>query len=283
MKKFSGWQIGILALLFVCVCCELTGLGIAATYFFLNDSADVALVEPSSTPTRRVSAPTLTTTPAPTYTRVIEANPGAGLPSRTLATRTPTRAPNLYQVIVPTPSAPAMIYPITFDSNLHVETYDVTGKTVNEISKSLEANAIADPHEPGSRYYALTRWQLGGDWSVRPSARGCEVTGGNITLALTMTLPALATTNGVPADVLKRYNTFMEKTILHESAHAEIALQGARDYQRAIGNHSPASNCDELKTRLSDLFRRSFNSIDRANNDYDVKTKHGLTQGAVFP
>jgi predicted secreted Zn-dependent protease len=284
VKQFSGWQIGLLALLFVCVCCELTGLGLFATYFFLNDSANIALVEPSSTPTRRISAPsTSTASPAPTYTRVVEANPGAGLPPLASVTRTPTRVTNPYQVVIPTPTAPTMLYPITFTSDFKVMTYDVTGKTVNEISRSLEANAIADPHEPGSRYYALTRWQLGGDWSVSSSTRGCEVNAGNVTLAITMTLPALATTNGVSADTLKRYNTFMEKAILHESAHAEIALQGARDYQRAIGNHTPVSNCDALKTRLNDLFRRSFDSIDRANSDYDVKTKHGLTQGAVFP
>jgi predicted secreted Zn-dependent protease len=153
---------------------------------------------------------------------------------------------------------------------------------VSEISKSLEANAVADPHEPGSRYYALTRWQLASDWSVRPSTRGCEVVNGDVSVMITMTLPMLATA-GASADTLKRFNTFIEKTILHENGHAEIALQGARDYQRALGNHSAASNCDALKTQLSDLFRRHFNSIDRANRDYDAKTKHGLTQGAVFP
>lgn len=283
MKQFAGWQIAFLALLLVCVCCELTGLGIFAAYFAWNDSP-VAVVAPTFAPTPRVAAlPTFTATPAPTNTRVVEANPGASLPTRALVTRTPTRVTNPYQVIVPTPTAPPMLYPITFNSDLKVETYDVTGKSVNEISKSLEANAIADPHEPGSRYYALTRWQLGGDWSVRPSGGGCQIVDGSVTLAITMTLPALASANSAPADVLKRYDTFIEKTILHESAHAEIALQGARDYQRALGNYSTASNCDALKTQLSDLFRRNFNSIDRANSDYDAKTKHGLTQGAVFP
>ncbi|MCI0478402.1 MAG: DUF922 domain-containing Zn-dependent protease, partial [Anaerolineales bacterium] len=228
--------------MFVCVCCELTGLGIFATYYFLNDAAEVALVKPSSAPTQRVSTPAVTATPAPTYTRVVEGNPGASLPTRTLVTRTPTRTANPYRVFVPTPGAPTMIYPITFDSSLQVEMYDVTGKTVNEISKSLEANAISDPHEPGSRYYALTRWHLAGDWSVRPSARGCEVISGEVSVMITMTLPML-TSSGASADTLKRFNTFIEKTILHENGHAEIALQGARDYQRALGNHSAASNC----------------------------------------
>ena len=282
--RLSPWQIGILAILFVCVCCELTGIGILGAYSFANDSSPVAEIEPSPTLTRRATAsPTFTATPAPTYTRVIESNPGTNLPPLALPQRTPTSVANPYKVVVPTPTAPTMTYPIVFTSTFKVVTYNVTGKTVNDISKSLAANAMADPHEPGSRYYALTKWQLTDNWEVKPSPRGCEVSGGNISLAITMTLPALATTTGVSADTLKQFNTFMEKTVLHESGHAELALQGTRDYQRALGNFPPVSSCDGLKTQLSDLFRRSFDAIDSANSDYDAKTQHGFTQGAVFP
>jgi predicted secreted Zn-dependent protease len=175
-----------------------------------------------------------------------------------------------------------MTYPIVFTSTFKIITYTVTGKTANDISKALEANSIADPHEPGSHYYALTKWQLAGDSTVKASPRGCEVGGGAVSLMITMTLPALNTT-GVSADMLKRFNTFMEKTVLHESGHVEVALQGARDYQRALGNFPPVSSCEGLKIQLSDLFRRSFDAIDSANTDYDAKTQHGLTQGAVFP
>lgn len=284
MRQFSVWQIAILFILFVCICCELTGIGIFATYFWANESSQVAAREPSPTLTRRATTlPTSTATPAPTYTRVIETNPGTNLPPIVILPRTPTPVTNPYQVVIPTPTAPAMTYPIVFTSTFKVITYTVTGKTTNDISKSLEANAIADPHEPGSRYYALTQWHLAGDWSVKPSPRGCEIGGGAVSLMLTMTLPALATTTGISADTLKRFNTFMEKTVLHESGHVELTLQGARDYQRALGNFPSAPSCEGLRTQLSDLFRRSSNTIDSANSEYDAKTKHGLTQGAVFP
>jgi predicted secreted Zn-dependent protease len=176
-----------------------------------------------------------------------------------------------------------MIHPIAFTSTLAVTTYNVTGKTENDISKSLEANAIADPHEPGSRYYALTKWQLGGNWVVKSSPRGCQVEEGSVSIFITMTLPALATTADVPANVLKKFDSFLDKTILHESDHAGLALQGARDYQRALGNFAPVSDCEGLKAQLNNLFRRSFESIDNVNTDYDIRTQHGRTQGAVFP
>lgn len=282
--RFSAPQIAILALLFLCVCCELAGMGTFAAYIFANDSSAVAIVEPSPTLTRRATAlPTSTATPAPTYTRVIEPGTGTGLPPIVIPSRTPTRVANPYQVVIPTPTAPVMAYPIAFTSTFKVMTYPVSGKTTNDISNSLEANAIPDPHEPGSRYYALTRWQLAGNWVAKASLRGCEVNSGDVSLAITMTLPALTPTTGVPADVLKRFDTFMTNAVMHESRHVELTLQGARDYQRALGNFPPTSDCEGLKVQLNQLFTRNFDGIDRANSDYDAKTQHGLAQGAVFP
>jgi predicted secreted Zn-dependent protease len=262
-KQFSGWQCAILMVLLVCVCCTFASIGAVATYVLWEESAGA-----------RVQA-----TLVPTSTRVVATGSDVGAP---VFMRTPTRVANPYQVIIPTPTAPPLTAPIAFISEFRVVTYTVSGKTINEISKSLEANAMPDPNEPGSRYYALTRWQLFGDWTVRPSLHGCEVVDGKVSVAITMTLPALVTPN-VPSDVRQRFDTFMQKTVLHESDHVEITLHGAREYQRALSNYTPAPNCDILKSQLSTLFRQNFDAIQRANREYDAKTQHGRTQGAVFP
>ncbi len=282
-------QIAILAILFVCVCCELTGMGLFVASTFMDDATQIAQIAPSPTPLRFATfpptytpTPNVTKTPAPTNTRVVDTTPLSTLPAIVPPQRTPTTMTDPYKVVVPTPTAPTVAYPIGFNSTLKIVTYQVTGKTPNDISKSLEANALSDPHEPGSRFYALTKWQLSGNWATKPSTRGCEVTSGEISVVMTMTLPLLTTT-GVPPDTLKKFNTFVDKTVLHESGHVELVLQGARDYQRTLGNFAPVSDCEGLKAQLSNLYRRSFDTIDAVNVDYDVKTKHGLTQGAVFP
>lgn len=262
MKQFSGWQIGILAILLACVCCVFAGASALTMYAWWSDAP---------------RAPSIAA-PQPTLTRSSAANTGA----LSQTTRTPTRVRNPYHVIIPTPTAPTTQYATEFTSRFTVVTYNVTGRTVSEISKSLEANPIPDPNEPGSRYYAITRWQLSGDWSVQPTLRGCEVASGQVTVVMTMTLPLLTSTN-TTTDALNRFNTFLEKTVLHESGHVAITLDGARTYQRALGNHPSASDCATLKTQLNDLFHRSFDAIQRANRDYDTQTQHGRTQGAVFP
>jgi predicted secreted Zn-dependent protease len=191
--------------------------------------------------------------------------------------------PGLYNIVVPTPSAPALIYPIQFDSNLSIVTYPVTGTTLVALSRSLDTNALPDPHEKNSRYYARTDWYLSGHWNWNPAGQGCEVDKGSVSIAMTMTLPLLSSTVDVPVDVISRWNTFVNNTVIHETGHVQLDLQGARDYQRKLGNFPPALDCDAIQSKLRTLFDDSFANIDRANTGYDSTTRHGRTQGAVFP
>jgi predicted secreted Zn-dependent protease len=227
----------------------------------------------------RALARSSTATPAPTNTLVIP--PGTPLPPLISPVRTPTRT-NAYRIVVPTPTAAALNRPVTYDTRFTAITYDVTGKTLNEISKSLHANAMPDAHEPNSRYFAQTEWFLTTDWAWKPTARGCEIDNAKVSVMVTMTLPSLITPDAV-SDAQKRWNTFINNTIEHENGHVKIAYDGARNYQRDLSNFPPAPNCDDIQSRLNDLFRKHFNLIDRTNVGYDAKTRHGETQGAVFP
>ncbi len=264
-------------------CCVAASIGTIALVLFSSEfeSALSLAVPPANTLTSLESATPLPTwTPESTPTRKL----GASGSSSTRSTPTPLPVKSVaYNVFVPTPAAPKIVYAFGFDSDLVVETYAVRGTTFNALSASLDANALADPHEDKSRYYARTDWHLGGNWFWKPTTRGCEVDHGEVTMQITMTLPIMAEQTGVPANVQTRWTRFIENTITHESGHVKIALQGARDYQRDLGNFQPAADCGALKSKLSDLFDRAFSSIDDANVRYDAETKHGVSQGAVFP
>lgn len=264
-------------------CCVAASMGTLAVFVFSADiqSALALAARPTSTLTSFQSP-----TPVPSATR--ESTParrqGTSASSSSRVTPTPVSVKNAaYNVFVETPNAPQVAYAIGFDSNLAVETYAVRGSTLNALSAALDANALTDPHEDKSRYYARTDWHLGGNWYWKPTTRGCEVDHGEVTMQITMTLPIMAEQTGVPANVQTRWTRFVDNTIRHESGHVKIALQGARDYQRELGNFQPAVDCGALKSKLQDLFDRFFSSIDEANVRYDAETKHGVNQGAVFP
>lgn len=283
----SRWIALIVAeVIALCCCASLFGFIVLGNS---NPPVPTPTLIAQATATRRAT-PTLepTATVERTNTLVVQPRTTSSTTSRTTpGARTPTRsasgASSLYNIIIPTPTAPRVVYPIDYTSSFTVVTYAVTGKTVNELSRSLDASSLTDPHEPGNRYYARTDWFLSAHWLWKETSSGCEVDKGDVNVTMTMTLPALSTTSGVPADVSNRWNTFIQNTQTHETGHVKLVQQGARDYQRDLGNFLPASNCNIIQTRLRDLFDKSFSSIDKANVDYDAKTQHGFTQGAVFP
>lgn len=278
MSNRSLLIIATLLILLSCVC-----VGLVGSWAYINFSAPIeptpiaALPSPAPTSTRAPTLPSFSSTPAPTYTLVIQ--PGTPLPP--LGVVAPTRA-NAYNIIVPTPTAMALKYPVTYDARLNVVTYPVNGETTDAIARSLNAKALIDAHDPLGRYYALTDWNLSSNWTWQTTASGCEVEKAQVTMAVTMTLPSLASPN-LSQDVRQRWDTFIANTITHETGHVHLAFDGARSYQHDIGYLLPAVNCNIIETRLNDLFKKDLNAIDQANVDYDTTTKHGTTQGAVFP
>ena len=293
MKSTRGWVL-LIGIEFLAVCICLGFLGVLISSGTLSEiSLQSAQAPPTSTSTARrpspatlaaTLTPSATETPAPTYTRVIPPLPADFTPPPLMvASRTPTRGPVPYNVFIPTPTAPAMVYPIKLDSSFKVVTYPVLGKTENELRQSLVASAFPDTIEPNRHYNARTDWALSVQSSVQPTMRGCEVETSTITLAMTMTLPALSSNAGVPSDVLSHWTTFISNTITHESGHVTRNYQGASNFQRELGNALPAADCTTLKARLSDLFTRATGTIGQSSVDYDAETQHGAKQGAVFP
>ncbi len=288
MKSSRGWTL-VIAIELVALCLCLALVGVVVGVLALNGSQVAFAPLPTAAPVfAPTSVPTwtppATQAPAPTNTRVVRTLlPSATRAPLVIASRTPTRAASSYDIIVPTPTAPRMAYPITFESNLKVITYAVPGQTTSELVKSLNTLAIPDPNEANGRYNARTDWYLSAHWFYRPTARGCEVERGTVSVAMTMTLPIISSTEGVSPDVLNHWTNFINNTIGHESGHVKISLQGARDYQRDLGNFPPAPDCNAIQPRLHDLFDRASDAVRRDNIDYDASTQHGFKQGAVFP
>jgi predicted secreted Zn-dependent protease len=289
VKSTRGWLL-LIVVEFVAACACLGILGVLVSTGDLAGIMQSAQALPSSTPPAPSRTPTVTQpptateTPAPTYTRVIPPlPPDFTPPPLVVVSRTPTREPVPYDVVVPTPTAPAMVYPIKLDSSFKVVTYAVTGKTVDDLRHSLDAQAMPDSNNPNAEFYARTDYSISAQWFLQPTARGCEVESGTITLTMTMTLPALSPTAVVAPDVQNTWTTFISNTITHEDGHVRLNYQGVSDFRRDLGNALPALDCTTLKPRLNDLFTQATGTIRQLNIDYDAQTQHGAKQGAVFP
>jgi len=256
MKTSSPWWTLSIVVLLLCGCLTwLVAIGMFSLWL-MDEPISFGAMNPTSTPSA---------------TSVV---------SKDLAV-VPTRI-NPNAIVVPTPTGVALKYPVTYETQFAVTTYNVQGQSLKEIHQSLEANALSDPHEIGKRFYARTDWHLSAKWFYAPTTRGCEVERAHVSIFVTMTLPLLEPAD-VPPDVQARWNTFFNNTIQHESEHVKIAYDGARHYQQQLGTYPPASNCTAIQPQLQNLFRQHSEWIDRTNVEYDRQTQHGAAQGAVFP
>jgi predicted secreted Zn-dependent protease len=100
---------------------------------------------------------------------------------------------------------------------------------------------------------------------------------------MTMTVPALVDIGEVAPEIAKDWRAYLDLLRLHEDGHVEIDKDGTRGLQSAFANFPPAVDCDTLERNLDARFDEAIGAIGVANDAYDETTKHGATQGAVYP
>jgi len=150
--------------------------------------------------------------------------------------------------------------------------YDVTGADPAAIRAAIDAARPEDPRDRATSYDAATDWTM--RWRWRVDARGrCDLSTTRVTFAATVTLPRLT---GVVADSVQaawdRYRAALDR---HEAAHARYAYDHRGEVAAAIAG----ATCATADAAAQDALRRIV-AHDRA---YDVATRHGQEEGAVFP
>ena len=151
--------------------------------------------------------------------------------------------------------------------------YDVSGRTAAEIRASLNRSNSVDP-ATGVHFDAYTEWDF--DWSI-PGApgRSCRLDRAKVTLELTVGLPRLVETEGVPPELLGRWHRYRAALEAHEATHARNAVKARHAVLAAIRG----ADCATADEAAGDV----LDELDYRDEDYDRLTRHGATEGAFFP
>ena len=149
--------------------------------------------------------------------------------------------------------------------------YDVMGSNPEEIQaamkrQNLRANYDSQTHD------AITRWKY--SWKWRSWSNGtCDLSNAKVKFSAKVLLPRLA--NYVQPDLARRWHKFLVALRIHEEGHITIARSHQADLRAAI----QSSSCSTANAAA----QRVIGRIKSEEYDYDVRTHHGATQGAVFP
>lgn len=177
------------------------------------------------------------------------------------------------------PENPALdAFPPGISGATDVTYYDVHGRTAQELVGEMRR---LGPKTTAGSFFGETQSPMKWTWRTKSNGTNCTLTSVQVSMRSDITLPRWTPPADAPQTLVDQWKQFLDALALHEIGHKDISARSARDIQRGL--ESLNTFCSSLSNdakRLTDaIVLRSRQEQER----YDAETRHGATQGAVFP
>jgi predicted secreted Zn-dependent protease len=177
---------------------------------------------------------------------------------------------NASVVQVPAPQA-TTIGSLTFQ-HANFQYYEIHGSTADELRAAM--NQPRPGGGSGAEFTANTSWQFHWSWNQTTSNGVCHPTNVQVTYSITTVFPHWTPPADAPPELINQWTNFIQALATHEDGHAVRVIQNAYKVGDSISDASCAN--------ASAAAQSALNSIQKINDQYDLDTNHGVTQGAVW-
>ncbi len=150
--------------------------------------------------------------------------------------------------------------------------YSIAGRTAGQLRAQLDARGPRDG--AGARFDAVTRWRYHWSWPGYGSA-SCRLGGAKVSVAISTAFPRWTPPRGADLILVGIWRRYVRALARHESGHARVAWTHRVAVLRAIRR----ATCATAEAAA----QRQLTIVARLNASYDASTRHGATQGALFP
>jgi predicted secreted Zn-dependent protease len=183
--------------------------------------------------------------------------------------------------IAPTRPRSAITFPAsTWPSDTQVHWYDVEGENETELRASLDTRGPQDTD--GVRHDAYTSWQVTWRFPFAQSEEGCSTGPVSTSVRVTITVPRWAGPID-DAPLTGKWRRYLEALETHESGHRETGFRAATDITEELAALPPKPTCEEAELIANAAAATVLERYRGVDTEYDAETRHGVTQGAVFP
>lgn len=160
--------------------------------------------------------------------------------------------------------------------------YPISGMTASELRSHMNQLGPRD-HIEGRTYDARTDWAV--KWSYRYSMRGgqCAMQSVVTQVEVTFTLPRWTGAGQAERSLRAHWKHYQAALQHHEEGHKQHGIEAGYAVQRSLSQLPRAASCTELEATAQTTARAVIKTYNQKDLDYDRVTRHGFTQGAVFP
>jgi predicted secreted Zn-dependent protease len=145
--------------------------------------------------------------------------------------------------------------------------YKISGSTETDLAKEIQSKGP-------DGYAGYTNWYIRWGWPGFDHEE-CDLTKAWITAKVSLTMPSWVPPADAPEDLIRNWNRFNQALNVHEQGHVNNVVKALPLLQSAIQN-SDCITADSAANQVLDKLRGW-------DVQFDDKTDHGRTQGAVFP
>lgn len=161
------------------------------------------------------------------------------------------------------------------------EYYEISGADEKELRRQMSRNGT--PWDDGKTYDSVTTWNVKWDYDYNCSSLGCTVDSFKTVVNVVFRYPKWVRTDDAPQPLIAKWDNYMNNLIIHENGHRDMAVEAAAQLSRTVVDLPAAPSSAELDRQVEALSKQLMAKMSADQKAYDETTKHGTTQGAVFP
>ena len=161
------------------------------------------------------------------------------------------------------------------------EYYEVCGCCEEELHCDLKKKCVT--WTDGNKYDSLTSWDVKWDHTFNQASGTCAINSFKPIIEVNFRYPKWKRSDDAPQSLMEKWDRYLKNLITHENGHRDRVVEAAAALSLAVAQLSPAPTCADLDNNVRALFRERMKIMNKDQREYDEVTKHGTTQGAVFP
>lgn len=166
-------------------------------------------------------------------------------------------------------------------SEAEITYYEVQGNSAKELRNQL--NEKGPFGEDGKRADAHADWHVTWNYRYVPTREGCKFTELDTTVTGKIIMPRWSAGGGASSALVSKWQRYIAALRLHENGHYSHGVSAAEEI-RALAQALPSTDdCPTLVKKFDNHANTILEKYKRADIEYDADTKHGSTQGAIFP
>jgi predicted secreted Zn-dependent protease len=156
--------------------------------------------------------------------------------------------------------------------NADIVYYDISGSTGEELRNQLDRYGLTGPD--GYRGDAATVWHIEWTWDGY-GMETCDLQTVTETHEVKVTMPRWIPTDEASPELIEKWGKYVLALANHEKGHVDNVILNIPVLLDSIRR----ADCTTAEGKAQEVLMR----IRQYDLDYDSRTNHGETQGAVFP